>query len=38
VQQHGGTISCANRPEGGATFTVRLPLMNAQRSVASTLS
>jgi signal transduction histidine kinase len=26
VQQHGGTITCSNRPEGGALFTVRLPV------------
>jgi signal transduction histidine kinase len=26
VQQHGGTIVAANRPEGGALFTVRLPV------------
>jgi signal transduction histidine kinase len=26
VQQHGGTITCSNRPDGGALFTVRLPL------------
>jgi PAS domain S-box-containing protein len=25
VQLHGGTIAAANRPEGGAVFTVRLP-------------
>jgi len=26
VQQHGGTITCSNRPDGGALFTVRLPV------------
>lgn len=26
VQQHGGDITWANRPEGGAEFTIRLPL------------
>jgi signal transduction histidine kinase len=26
VQEHGGKISCCNRPEGGATFTVEFPL------------
>jgi two-component system, OmpR family, sensor histidine kinase BaeS len=25
VQLHGGTIAAANRPEGGAVFTIRLP-------------
>lgn len=26
VQEHGGNIECFNRPEGGATFVVRLPV------------
>ena len=26
VQEHGGEISCSNREEGGAIFTVRLPV------------
>jgi signal transduction histidine kinase len=25
IEDHGGTISCSNRPEGGAVFTVELP-------------
>ena len=25
VQDHGGQISCLNRPEGGALFIIRLP-------------
>jgi signal transduction histidine kinase len=32
VQEHGGGISCRNRPEGGATFTVELPNANGDFS------
>jgi signal transduction histidine kinase/CheY-like chemotaxis protein len=34
----GGTVTAANRPEGGAVFTVRLALPRAAASPASTLS
>jgi signal transduction histidine kinase len=27
VQEHNGTISCRNRPEGGATFCIELPVV-----------
>jgi two-component system, NtrC family, sensor kinase len=27
VQEHGGRISCWNRPEGGATFLVEFPIL-----------
>ena len=30
VQAHGGTIEAANRPEGGALFTIHLPSANSQ--------
>src|SRR5262249_57020554 len=26
ITEHGGTITVANRPQGGASFTMRLPL------------
>ncbi|CAO3439230.1 hypothetical protein [Azospirillum doebereinerae] len=29
VTAHGGTVGVRNRPEGGALFTIRLPLQNA---------
>lgn len=29
VQEHGGQITCCNRPEGGATFRVELPAVMA---------
>ena len=37
IQDHGGEISCSNRPEGGAVFTVRLPITSehAQAAVAN---
>ena len=37
IQDHGGEISCSNRPEGGAVFTVRLPITSehAQAVAAS---
>jgi len=33
IQEHGGEISCSNRTEGGAVFTVRLPIA-AERAQA----
>jgi signal transduction histidine kinase len=32
VQEHGGRISCWNRPEGGATFIVELPVITNNAS------
>ena len=35
IQEHGGEISCSNRPEGGAVFTVRLPIAEEHAQAAS---
>jgi signal transduction histidine kinase len=37
VQEHGGKISCCNRPEGGAAFTVEFPLASSEVSTPQTL-
>jgi signal transduction histidine kinase len=34
IQDHGGMISCQNKPEGGAVFTVRFPVEQAAASAA----
>lgn len=34
IQEHHGRISCHNRPEGGATFQVRLPIMEGPKKDA----
>jgi len=38
VQEHGGDISCSNRDEGGAVFTVRLPLASGQAQAAANIA
>jgi len=34
VQKHKGQIFCHNQPEGGAVFTVRLPVATQQAQAA----
>jgi two-component system, OmpR family, sensor histidine kinase KdpD len=36
VDAHGGSLSCANRPQGGAQFSIRLPLGSPPPSVVLT--
>lgn len=36
VLAHGGTIACENRPEGGARFTIRLPLIPPPATTVTT--
>lgn len=36
VLAHGGTVACSNRAEGGAQFTLRLPLGSPPPSVKLT--
>jgi signal transduction histidine kinase len=33
ITEHGGTLSAANAPEGGAVFTIKIPLENTETSV-----
>jgi two-component system NtrC family sensor kinase len=37
LQEHGGDVACFNRPEGGATFRIELPVLpfNVPQTVAS---
>ncbi len=37
ISEHGGTIVCENRAEGGARFTVRLPIAGHQSSSSTLL-
>ncbi|MGC2321269.1 MAG: HAMP domain-containing sensor histidine kinase [Terriglobales bacterium] len=38
VQEHHGKILCHNRPEGGATFQVRLPAASSEKTAAAPAS
>jgi len=33
VQDHGGQISCHNRPQGGAVFVLRFPMAHERAQV-----
>jgi len=35
VQEHGGQITCQNKPTGGALFTIRLPILAAEAVAAA---
>jgi two-component system sensor histidine kinase MprB len=35
TEQHGGSVSAANAPDGGAVFTMRLPVVPADHDVAA---
>jgi signal transduction histidine kinase len=35
IQQHDGDISCRNRPEGGAVFTIRIPFATESQQESS---
>jgi signal transduction histidine kinase len=35
IESHGGEIQVESRPEGGATFTVLLPINNTVRAVST---
>jgi signal transduction histidine kinase len=34
IQDHKGQITCYNRPEGGATFEIRLPVLKVAGAFA----
>ncbi len=38
IQNHKGQITCYNRPEGGATFEIRLPALKGNAAAAGVLS
>jgi signal transduction histidine kinase len=38
VQEHGGRISCFNRPEGGATFRIDLPAVSDPLAIMAALA